>query len=115
MHGPVPEELENEEPVMRYSFQLRHHDRNQIELVDDRVSVFLDRYGDRYDVCLGYATLRAYRDVLEQAAEKDEQLRVLPQRPKSRRLSEFFRQKNVEELIGAIAAALTVGSIIEGD
>ena len=106
LYGPVPEELENEEPVIRYNFQLRHHDRNQIELVADRISGFLDQYGDRYDVCLGYATSRAYREVLEQAAEKGEHLKVLPEGPKSRRLSEFFRHQNVEELIEAINTVL---------
>lgn len=110
LYGPVPEEFENEEPVRRYNFQLQHYDHRQITLVTDRIARFLEHYGDQYNLCLGYATSRAYREVLDQVAQRDERLKVLPSNPKSRRLTEFFRHKNVEELVGAVSAVLVTES-----
>lgn len=115
LYGPVPEEYENEEPVRHYEFQLQHYDHNQLELVADRISQFLEQFGPQYEACVGYATSRAYRDVLERAAERDERLIVLPEKPKSRRLSEFFRLKNAEELTRYLAAVLEVEPIPRAD
>lgn len=110
LYGPVPEECENEEPVKKYNFQLQYYNRSQIDLVSKRVIDFLEKYTNHYDLCLGYATSRAYREVLDQVACQNENFMLLPTKPNSRRLSEFFRQKNVEELIKAITDTLQTGS-----
>jgi 7-cyano-7-deazaguanine tRNA-ribosyltransferase len=102
LYGPVPDELENEKPVRRYNFQLKHYDKKQMELVTERVVDFLNRYGETYDLCVGYATSRAYREVLVDAANQYESLTILPDKPKSRRLKEFFRTNNVEELLSVL-------------
>jgi 7-cyano-7-deazaguanine tRNA-ribosyltransferase len=109
LYGPVPEECENEEPVKNYDFQLQYYNRSQINLVSKRVKDFLEKYENHYDLCLGYATSRAYREVLHQVARQNEHFTLLPTKPNSRRLSEFFRQKNVEELIKAVTATLHIG------
>lgn len=99
LYGPVPDEFENEDPVRRYNFQLKHYDQKQMELVTDRVVSYLKLYGHEYELCVGYATSRAYREVLVEASSQYEYLAVLPEEPRSRRLKEFFRTKNVEELM----------------
>jgi tRNA-guanine family transglycosylase len=104
LYGPVPDEFENEDPIRKYNFQLKHYDQKQMELVIERVVSFLKRFGKEYDLCMGYATSRAYREVLIEAANQYEHLTVLPEKPKSRRLKEFFRNKNVEELLSVLTS-----------
>jgi predicted RNA-binding protein len=106
LYGPVPEELEDKDPVRQYNFQLKHYDRAQMALVTERLAGFLERHGNEYELCVGYATSRAYREVMVEAADRVGALRVLPREPKSRRLREFFRGSNVGELIGVIETAL---------
>lgn len=108
LYGPVPQEYENEEPVRTYDFQLQPFNKNQIELLVNRVVGFLEEYGGRYRLCLGYATSKAYRDVLEQVAKQNQEFLVLPKKPKSRRLTEFFRHKNIEELIDVLSTVLNI-------
>ena len=106
LYGPVPEEYEQQEPVLRYDFRLVAQNTSQIALCTQRMAQFLSRYGPAYEAVFGYATSLAYRSVLERAGRRYKGLRLYPTRPKRRRLTEFFRGANVEELLEALAAVL---------
>lgn len=106
LYGPVPEEFEDKEPVRQYNFQLKHYDQAQMELVTDRLVGFLGRYGGDYELRVGYATSRAYREVMAEAARRAGNLVVLPREVKSRRLREFFRNGSVDELMQTIETTL---------
>lgn len=115
LYGPVPGEFEDRDPVRKYNFQLKHYDHRQMELVVERLVRFLDRYGAYYELCVGYATSRAYREVMVEAANRAGSLIVLPRGPNSRRLREFFRDNSVNELLETLETALDrrSGKIIE--
>ncbi len=120
LYGPVPEEYERHEAVMGYDFKLDPLNTAQIDRVVDRVVQYLQRYGDRYAACVGYATSRAYRTVLEEVvkglskisrdphgnSQSFVELAVFPVKPKARRLTEFFRQTNIAELIDRVELIL---------
>jgi 7-cyano-7-deazaguanine tRNA-ribosyltransferase len=106
LYGPVPEEFEREEAVLQYEFRLVSQNKSQIALCTQRTTHYLRRYGPCYDGVFGYATSLAYRSVLEKAAYRYKDLRLYPTQPKQRRLTEFFRNANVEELLEALAALL---------
>ena len=106
LYGLVPSEYEQETPVLGYDFRLERFMKEQITLVSDRMVTYLERHGSHYDACIGYATSSAYRTVLEQAAKKVPSLQVLPVKPKTRRLTEFFRRENIAELVERISAIL---------
>jgi len=107
LYGPVPEECEEEEAVIGYDFRLDPHDESQIILLTDRVERYLERYGKKYEAWFGYATSLAYRTVLERVAQRQSKFRLFPRKPKVRRLTEFYRQSNIEELMQAIAKTLS--------
>lgn len=106
LYGPVPEECEGEPAVLGYDFRLDPADEAQIDLVADRLARYVERHREHYDACLAYATSRAYRSAVEKATTVMGAPRLLPQKPRSRRLTEFFRQQNVEELTQEILATL---------
>jgi predicted RNA-binding protein len=106
LYGPVPKEYEREEPVLRYEFRLVAQNTSQIALCTQRMAQFLSRYGSAYAGVFGYATSLAYRTVLEGAGRRYRDLCLFPTEPKVRRLTEFFRGANVEELLEAMAAVL---------
>jgi predicted RNA-binding protein len=106
LYGLVPEEFEEEEAIIGYDFRLDPRDDSQIILLTDRVERYLERYGKRYEAWFGYATSLAYRTVLERIAERDSRFKLFPRKPKVRRLTEFYRQTNIEELMQAIAVTL---------
>lgn len=106
LYGPVPEKYEAHEAVMGYDFRLDSLDRAQISVVTARLVDYLKCYSDRYLACIGYATSKAYRTVMEQAAKEVSCLQVLPFKPKSRRMTDFYRKENVEELVEKINFAL---------
>jgi len=107
LYGPVPEECEEEEAVIGYDFRLDPHDESQITLLTDRVERYLERYGKKYEAWFGYATSLAYRIVLERIAQRHSKFQLFPRKPKVRRLTEFYRQSNIEELMQAIAKTLS--------
>jgi tRNA-guanine family transglycosylase len=109
LYGLVPEEYEQEEAILGYDFRLETFNKEQIALVTDRLLAYLERHGSHYDACIGYATSSAYRTVLEQAVKKVSCLQLLPVKPKTRRLTEFFRRENVAELIEQVSAVLESG------
>jgi 7-cyano-7-deazaguanine tRNA-ribosyltransferase len=106
LYGPVPEEFEREEPVLGYEFRLVAQNTSQIALCTQRVTQYLRRYGPDYEATFAYATSLAYRSVLEGAGRRYRALRLYPTEPKVRRLTEFFRATNVDELLEALAAVL---------
>jgi len=106
LYGPVPENYEREPAVMGYDFRLERHNHSQIALVTRRLVNYLKNYNSCYAACIGYATSIAYRTVLEQAAKEMSLLQVLPAKPKKRRLTEFFRQENLDELVERLDIAL---------
>jgi 7-cyano-7-deazaguanine tRNA-ribosyltransferase len=108
LYGPVPEEFEREEPVLGYEFRLVAQNTSQIALCTQRVTRFLRRYGPDYEGTFAYATSLAYRSVLEGASRRYRALRLYPTEPKVRRLTEFFRAANVDELFAALAAVLDI-------
>ena len=106
LYGPVPEEFESEEPVVRYDFQLSPRNTAQIQLGADRFKAYLDRHSDHYALVVGYATSRAYRKVFECLQEHCSDFILLPMKPKQKRLSEFFRHVHLDELIEVLSTQI---------
>ncbi|WP_141727773.1 tRNA-guanine transglycosylase [Thermogemmatispora onikobensis] len=106
LYGPVPEEWEQAPEVLGYDFRLEGSNQQQIELVAGRLTRYLERWGEHYVACLGYATSRAYRQAMELAARRTGRLEVLPCKPKARRLTAFFRREYLEELVASILIQL---------
>lgn len=99
MYGPVPEEKETTEAVLSYEYVLAKEDRKQQELITDRLVKYLDQYGDQYDHVLGYVASSNYRDVIENAIDRYGRGAVFPQNPRALRLTEHFRNTNIQELL----------------
>jgi 7-cyano-7-deazaguanine tRNA-ribosyltransferase len=99
MYGPVPESFENEQPVLEYDYVLAKEDKNQIELVTDRVVEYLETYGDQFDGILGYVTSKTYRQVIEDAFDTYGRGELFPRNPQALQLTEFFRNSNIDELL----------------
>ncbi|MFC1996650.1 tRNA-guanine transglycosylase [Chloroflexota bacterium] len=102
LYGPVPDEFENLPEILGYDFQLQPFDKHQITFLYKRLVSFIDTYKDQYSLVTGYATSRAYRAVLEKIEETNPEFYLFPQKPKSRRMTEFFRMKNFEELANCL-------------
>ena len=118
LYGPVPEELESEEAVVRYDFQLSPRNTVQIQLGADRFNAYLDKHRDHYTLIVGYATSQAYRQVLELVQKRRSDLILLPTKPKQKRLSEFFRHIHLDELVAVLSNVLgkeTGQAPVEGD
>ncbi|MCB9460161.1 MAG: tRNA-guanine transglycosylase [Anaerolineaceae bacterium] len=106
LYGPVPEEYETCKPVLDYNYRLIPKNEAQIELVTTRLVEYLEIHGAKYLHCVAYATSKAYRLVFEKTAEQYPSLTLLPTAPKSKRLTEFFRTKNIQELVNMISDML---------
>ena len=107
LYGPVPEEFESEEAVVRYDFQLLPRNAAQIQLGADRFNAYLDRHKACYELIVGYATSHAYRKVLELVQKHHQDFILLPTKPKQKRLSEFFRHIHLDELIEVLSSVLS--------
>ena len=107
LYGPVPEEFESEEAVVRYDFQLLPRNAAQIQLGTDRFNAYLDRHKACYELIVGYATSHAYRKVLELVQKHHQDFILLPTKPKQKRLSEFFRHIHLDELIEVLSSVLS--------
>ncbi len=114
LYGPVPEEREHDDPILSYDFRLDAAHTEQIALVARRLATYIRRHEGQYQLCLGYATSLAYRLALEatvlllrqeapQNGTESSLFQVLPTKPKARRLTEFFRHENIEQLVKALA------------
>ena len=106
LYGPVPEEFETEDAVIRYDFQLSHKNTAQIERCATRLIDYLEKYRDNYKFTIGYATSRAYRAVFTRTEERFPGFILLPQAPRQQRLAEFFRHSNVDALVELIQEKL---------
>ncbi|MCL4872202.1 MAG: tRNA-guanine transglycosylase [Anaerolineae bacterium] len=106
LYGPVPFACESAPAIMEYDFRLITSNRQQIELCAERLVTFLRRHESFYEHCIAYGTSNAYRLVFEQVARQYSQLEILPHKPKSRTLQEFFRAQNVMELIEFLQTVL---------
>ena len=106
LYGPVPEEFESEEPVVRYDFQLSPRNSAQIRLGAERFNAYLDKHGDRYALVVGYATSHAYRMVFESIQGNRPDFILLPVKPRQKRLSEFFRHVHLDELIKELSTVI---------
>ena len=106
LYGPVPEEFESEEPVVRYDFQLSPRNTAQIQLGADRFNAYLDKHGEHYELIVGYATSQAYRMVFESIQISRPGFMVLPKKPRQKRLSEFFRHVYLDELIEVLSTVI---------
>ncbi len=102
LYGPVPEEFETWDAVIRYDFQLSHKNKAQIERCTTRLIDYLKKYRDDYKFTIGYATSRAYRAVFALTEKRFPGFILLPKAPKQQRLAEFFRHTNVDALVEVI-------------
>ena len=107
LYGPVPEEFETEEAVIRYDFQLSHKNTAQIERCAARLVDYLKKYRNNYKFTIGYATSRAYRAVLTLTEARFPGFILLPKAPRQQRLAEFFRHTNVDALVEVIQEKIT--------
>lgn len=99
MYGPVPEEKEDEEPVLGYEYVLAAEDEEQQDLITDRLVQYLEEYGDEYDHILGYVASTNYRDVIEDAIDSYGRGTVFPKDPRALQLTEHFRNSNIQQLV----------------
>ena len=103
LYGPVPEEYESEEAVLRYDFQLSPRNTAQIQLGADRLCAYLEKYANHYKLIVGYATSQAYRKVFELTRSRRSDFILLPTKPKQNRLTEFFRHVHLDELVEVLS------------
>lgn len=107
MYGPVPEEKENENPVLEYDYVLASEDEDQMELVTERLVEYLETHGDTFETIVAYAVSANYRRVIEEAFDKYGRGTVLPSDPRALQLTEHFRTENIEELIDYIDSSVS--------
>lgn len=108
LFGPVPETLEETEPLLSYDYVLSGVDKNQRSLVVNRLSEYLSEFGDQFKVIIGYAASKAYRGVIEESFSKvDLNTRVLPSDINSKQITEHFRGENLTELRKSVEEAVT--------
>jgi queuine/archaeosine tRNA-ribosyltransferase len=100
MYGPVPVEYEREPPLLEYDYVLAKEDIQQIELITDRVQRYLEVHGDQFDKVIGYVTSKTYRQVITDAFDAYGRGVVFPRNPRALQLTEFFRNDNIQELLG---------------
>jgi queuine/archaeosine tRNA-ribosyltransferase len=99
MYGPVPQEMEERDPVLEYEYVLANEDTGQRELVTKRVTRYLETYGDAYDHVVGYVASTNYRQVIEDAFEAYGRGEVFPRDPRALQLTEHFRNENIQQLL----------------
>lgn len=99
MYGPVPQEMEQRDPVLEYEYVLANEDTRQRELVTKRVTEYLQNHGDAYDHILGYVASTNYRRVIEDAFNEYGRGEVFPRDPRALQLTEHFRNENIQQLI----------------
>jgi hypothetical protein len=85
--------------VLEYDYVLAQEDKDQREIVIDRVLEYLETYGDEFDDVVAYVTSKTYRQVVEDAFEEYGRGTVLPRDPQALQLTEFFRNSNIDELL----------------
>ncbi|WP_168191180.1 DUF5591 domain-containing protein [Haloprofundus sp. MHR1] len=99
MYGPVPQEMEQRDPVLEYEYVLANEDTRQRELVTKRVTQYLETHGDAYDYIVGYVASSNYRQVIEDGFEAYGRGEIFPRDPRALQLTEHFRNENIQQLI----------------
>jgi len=107
MYGPVPQQFENLSQIKSYEYLLTNVESDRQQLVVDRLVAYLERYGERFDIIVGYATSKTYRTVISRALETYGTGIVLPKEPKMRSLTEHFRATNLKELSNYLSEGLS--------
>ncbi len=102
LYGPVPEEFETENEILHYDYVLSPEARDQMKVVEERLAAYLARFGNHYRQIIGYATTRAYRDVVRRALKSYGRGHLLPAKPRERTSKEFLKHVNVAELQQAV-------------
>jgi 7-cyano-7-deazaguanine tRNA-ribosyltransferase len=106
LYGPVPEEWETDPVILAYDYRLTVHDAAQVQLCADRLAEFLLRFREQFPLRIGYATTRAYREVMRRAALQDSGFQVLPTSLGRQQLTEFFRAEHLAALGDRVMAWL---------
>ena len=107
MYGPVPQEFENLSQIKSYEYVLTNVESDRQQLVVDRLVAYLEKYGDSFDIIVGYATSKTYRTVISRALEAYGTGVVIPREPRMRSLTEHFRATNLEELTDYLSGELS--------
>lgn len=107
MYGPVPEMFEDISAVKSYEYVLSNAEKDRQELVKNRLVDYLEEHGEEFDVIVGYATSKTYREVIQSAFVEYGSGIVLPTNPERRALTEHFRKTNLEELSEYLAEELS--------
>ena len=112
LYGPVPEECEQDNQILSYDFRLEPSDTSQIKLVAERLVTYIQKHKGVYDSYCAYATSSAYRMALELASamlasDSQIQLQILPAKLKAKKMTEFYRQSNINELSAHLSERLT--------
>ena len=107
MYGPVPEQYERLSQIKSYEYVLTNAEKQRQDLVVDRLVSYLEQYGQQFDVIVGYATSKTYRDVIQRSLSEYGRGVVLPENPELRTLTEHFRKTNLEELSSFLDAELS--------
>ena len=106
LYGPVPKRFETNTPIETYDYVLTDADKDQIELVKERLVDFLNTYASEFDEVYGYATSKTYRTTIKSAFEEANTGVILPTDPPARRLTEHFRTEHLDELADRIIHTL---------
>jgi predicted RNA-binding protein len=106
LYGPVPESLEEEDPVMSYEYVLTTADDDQVALVANRLAQYLDRFGGQFDHILAYTTSKAYRRAIDEAFTRYGRGEIYPSDPRALQLTEHFRGENIDELVDRFTSSL---------
>ena len=69
-----------------------------MELVIDRTVKFLEKWGDQYEMIIGYATSNAYRTVIEKSFNRYGEGIIQPKLLSTRRGVEMSRKSNLTQL-----------------
>ena len=107
MYGPGPQEFENLSQVKSYEYVLTNVESDRQQLVVDRLVAYLEKYGESFDIIVGYATSKTYRTVISRALEAYGTGVVIPREPRMRSLTEHFRATNLEELTDYLSGELS--------
>lgn len=106
LYGPVPAGLEETDPVMGYEYVLTTTDDDQVELVANRLTRYLEQHGEQFDHILAYTTGKAYRRAIEEAFTRYGRGEIYPSDPRALQLTEHFRGENLKELVDRFARLL---------
>lgn len=106
LYGPVPADYEQDEQIMGYEYVLTPTDSDQIDLVADRLSRYLEQFGDQFEHIFAYTTNKAYRAAMDTAFTNYGRGEIYPVNPRALQLTEHFRDENINELVQQVEGVL---------